>query len=235
MENGSWIKLNRKLLESPLMKRPLFAWLWVVLLLKANHKDTEFIWNDKKQVCKRGQLLTGRKQLSIESGISESQIERILKYLEDQQQIEQQKTNKFRLILIKNYDKYQDVGQQKDNKRTTKGQQKDTNNNDNKDNNDNNIDSSQQADTPAKVANSFLNDMDSEYRKKFFNEMINKGLNDEEVRKETLKFISYWTEPTKSGNKQRWEIEKTFEIGRRLATWFSRTRNFQNNKKITSI
>ena len=51
--------------------------------------------------------------------------------------------------------------------------------------------------------------MDSEYRKRFFEEMIKKGLNESLVRKETLKFISYWTEPNKLGNKQRWQTEKT--------------------------
>ncbi len=35
-------------------------------------------------------------------------------------------------------------------------------------------------------------------------------------------FVAYWTEPTKSGKKQRWETEKTFEIKRRLATWLTR-------------
>lgn len=90
--------------------------------------------------------------------------------------------------------------------------------------------------SPSKIARDFLNDMDSEYRKKFFNEMIKKGLNEESVRRETLKFISYWTEPTKNGLKQRWETEKTFEVGRRLATWFSRANEFQNNKSlITNI
>lgn len=139
MDNGNWIKLNRKMLENPIMKKPLYGWLWIILLLKANHKDTEFIWNNEKQICRRGELITGRKQLSIESSISESQIERVLDYFERECQIEQQKNNKFRLILIKNYDKYQDIGQQKDNRRTTEGQQKDTNKNDKNNKKDNNI------------------------------------------------------------------------------------------------
>lgn len=35
-------------------------------------------------------------------------------------------------------------------------------------------------------------------------------------------FKNYWTEPTHNGKMQRWQIEKTFEIERRLVTWFSR-------------
>lgn len=40
------------------------------------------------------------------------------------------------------------------------------------------------------------------------------------VDKELLKFVAYWTEPNKSGTKVRWEQQPTFEVKRRLATWF---------------
>jgi len=104
-----------------------------------------------------------------------------------------------------------------------------------KENINNNIDSSQQVDSPSTIANDFLNDMDSEYRKKFISELVSKGIDENMVRRELMKFISYWTEPSKSGKKQRWELEKTFEVGRRLATWFSRITQFNNQKTIKSI
>lgn len=34
-------------------------------------------------------------------------------------------------------------------------------------------------------------------------------------------FVDYWTEPTKSGHKKKWELEKTFELRRRIGKWFS--------------
>lgn len=57
------------------------------------------------------------------------------------------------------------------------------------------------------------------------------------VLREIKKFISYWTEPTRSGNKQRWELEKTFEITRRLNTWFSNIKMFnaRNDKRGVSL
>ena len=36
------------------------------------------------------------------------------------------------------------------------------------------------------------------------------------------KFCNYWTEKNKSCTKMRYEMEKTFEVSRRLATWASR-------------
>ena len=49
----------------------------------------------------------------------------------------------------------------------------------------------------------------------------------ESYPKEMLnKFINYWTEKNKSKTKMRWELEKTFEISKRLATWASRDKEY---------
>ena len=52
------------------------------------------------------------------------------------------------------------------------------------------------------------------------------------ILQEVKKFISYWTESTKSGHKQRWETEKTFELKRRLSNWFRNIKQFNNNQNI---
>lgn len=62
--------------------------------------------------------------------------------------------------------------------------------------------------------------------------LLEKGLPEPAVRKEIAKFVSYWTEPNKSGTKQRWELQKTFEVKRRLTTWFGNIREFQNNSNV---
>ena len=121
------------MLDNPLIRKPLHCHLWNILLLLAQHEKKEFIFADEKWTLETGQFLTGRKKLSELSGVSESQTERILKYLENEHQITQLKTNKFRIITIVNWDKYQNdeaVIQQANNRRTTEGQQKDTYKND---------------------------------------------------------------------------------------------------------
>ena len=40
--------------------------------------------------------------------------------------------------------------------------------------------------------------------------------------KEVKKFTDYWTEKNKTGRKERWELEKTFEVKKRLSTWLGK-------------
>ena len=142
-----WIKLHRQILDTPITTKPKWAWLWIVLLLLANHEDKEFIFNGENRICKRGQLLTGRKALSKITNIRAGTVEDILKYLENQHQIQQQKTNKFRLITILKYNQYQENQQenqqQANNKATTKQQQADTNKNEKNEKNSSNEEGAQ--------------------------------------------------------------------------------------------
>ena len=125
MQNG-WVKIHRKILEKGYFKKSAYVHLWLYLLLKANHEPKEFMWNNEIIHIKEGQLLTGRKELSEATGISDSTIERILEHFEKNgHQIEQQKTTKFRVITILNWSKYQKTDNRMDSKRTTDGQQTD--------------------------------------------------------------------------------------------------------------
>jgi len=105
--------------------------LWIHLLFRANHTDREESLGGKPIICKPGQFTTGRKQLSQDTGISESKIERLLfKFENIEQQIEQRKTNTNRLISILNWNEYQNseqqIEQQANNDRTTTEQRVDT-------------------------------------------------------------------------------------------------------------
>lgn len=107
-----YIKIWRKIEDSFLMTDPDALWLWVRLLLKANYKPTEFIFNNKKIILDRGQLLTGRKSLVDKHRISESKVYRLLKTFENEHLIEQQKTNLYSIITIVSYNDYNQSEQQ---------------------------------------------------------------------------------------------------------------------------
>lgn len=60
-----------------------------------------------------------------------------------------------------------------------------------------------------------------------FSENRDRGL----IESEFDKFILYWTEKNKSGTKERWEQQPTFEIKRRLFTWLSKMNQFTSKNK----
>lgn len=47
---------------------------------------------------------------------------------------------------------------------------------------------------------------------------------------EIKKFQSYWTEKNKTGKKEKWQMQDTFEVGRRLGTWFENKKEFVKQK-----
>jgi len=126
MVNG-WIKIHRQVIEKGWFSKSNYVHIWCYLLIKASYSDKEYMWNGENVTLEPGQFITGRKQISKDTGISETTVERILTFFEEKEkQIGQQKTSTSRLISILNYTKYQECGQQTDNERTASGQRADT-------------------------------------------------------------------------------------------------------------
>lgn len=77
----------------------------------------------------------------------------------------------------------------------------------------------QETESSVKVK-SFLSDLSKNYpedRKAF-------------IWAEIKKFWSYWTELSKSGKKQRWELQEAFQVGRRIGTWFGKIKDLEKSK-----
>ncbi len=139
-----YIKAYRSMLDNPVVcKDSEYFAVWCYLLLNATHKEQPVLFKGKKIILKPGQLITGRIKIAEHFKISESKVQRILKNFESEQQIEQQISNKNRLITILHWDLYQcseqQIEQQVNNNRTTTEQQVNTNKNDKNDKNERNI------------------------------------------------------------------------------------------------
>jgi len=122
MDNG-WIKIHRKLFNKGWSNKPDYVALWVYLIKEATHKEIEYFWNGKTIKLQPGQFISGRNKIGRDTGLHPSKVERILKTFQNEQQIEQQKSNTSRLISIVKYSEYQITEQQTEqrvnNKRTT--------------------------------------------------------------------------------------------------------------------
>lgn len=152
-----WIKLHRKFTDWEWFQDSYMVHLFIYLLLNANHKEGKWKGVD----IERGTLITGRKKLSLATGISEQIIRTRLKKLEQTNEIKivskstkeltKKSTSNFTIITICNYDNYQSEitpTNQEPNQETnheltsnqpTTNQQLTTNKNDKKNKNEKNI------------------------------------------------------------------------------------------------
>jgi hypothetical protein len=140
-----WISIHRKILSWEWYTDSNMVHLALHLLLKANHAPRHW----KGIALSRGQLLSGRRQISAETGMPEQTIRTCLLRLSKSNFLMIKSTQKFTIITITKYDDYQllpqpgqpteqpTANQQLTNYQPTTNQQLTTNNKYNKENNDN--------------------------------------------------------------------------------------------------
>lgn len=98
-----WIKLHRQMTKWEWYKDSNTFKLFIHLLLLANHEENQW----QGQVIKRGQLITSVNHLAEECGISTQNVRTSLKKLKSTHEITSKATNKYTLVTIENYDKFQ--------------------------------------------------------------------------------------------------------------------------------
>jgi len=104
MQNPGWIKIDRSILDSYVMSDEHLFYVWSQLLLRANWKPNWF----RRQQIQRGELAFSYKNLSELLSIDVSQLRRDFELLKKQGMIKVRSTNKFSVLIICNYEAYQD-------------------------------------------------------------------------------------------------------------------------------
>ena len=214
-----WISLHRKILDNPILTRgrsySRFE-AFVYMLLKANHKDNKVVIGNQIIKIKSGSFLTSQKQLMKEFNWGISRLRAYLKLLQDDDMIVVKSNAISTMITINNYKELQQLqtankSQVNRNQTASKSQVK-TNNNDN---NINNVNKEQ----------SFI-----DLVKKIITDK-NKEVPDNVVDE----FCTYWTEKNIAGKKMRWEMQKTFDISRRLDRWIKNNNDWNIKTKKPSV
>ena len=82
MEDKSWIKLYRKLLDSPIFENEKALKVWIWCLVKATHTEREQLVGKQMVHLEKGQFVTGRKKASEELKMKERTVYDYLKLLE---------------------------------------------------------------------------------------------------------------------------------------------------------
>ena len=86
----------------------------------------------------------------------------------------------------------------------------------------------------SKVKESKVNEIKVKESKVEFGEMLSHHATLFSSNQEYVKFYDYWTEKNAKG-KERWEMEKFFDIKRRIATWLNNANKFESNKPTQQL
>ena len=105
---SGWIKLHRQFAKWEWFTDVNTCHLFTYLLLEANHKETKW----RGHTIMAGQLLTGRIKMATETGLSERNVRTSLDKLKSTNEVTSKTYNKYSIITITNWDKYQQIDQQ---------------------------------------------------------------------------------------------------------------------------
>lgn len=115
---NSYVKLSRKILSWEWYSEPCTRALFIHCIIKANWKPGSW----KGQPYERGEFITSLNTLSKELGYSTKNIRTALEHLKRTGELASRANNKFRIITVLNYDKYQGVGKPSGNQPASNGQ-----------------------------------------------------------------------------------------------------------------
>ena len=130
-----WLKLHRSIIDSAVFKDLEVLKIWIWLLCSASFDTHDTLFYGKVITIHPGQIITGRKKIAQSTGLNESKVYRALILLKSLGNIEIKSNNKFSVITIVKWAKYQGdleivnskttAKQQQDNNTATTQQQQD--------------------------------------------------------------------------------------------------------------
>ena len=128
-----WLKLYRSILDSAVFQDAEVLKVWIWLLCNVAFEQHDTICYGKVIHLKPGQIATGRKKIAQCTDLNENKVYRALTTLKSLGNIEIKATNKYSIITVVNWDKYQEENgkrtsseQQTNSKTTTEEQQDDS-------------------------------------------------------------------------------------------------------------
>lgn len=99
--------LHRKIMDTPFYKDAEASHLWVHLLLRANYEPTMVSTESGDVFCDRGEFLTGRNSLAMETGLTADRVKSLLRKFTGLGMITTKSTNRFSVLRVVKYDEYQ--------------------------------------------------------------------------------------------------------------------------------
>jgi predicted transcriptional regulator len=132
-----WFKLHRSIVDSSVFEDAEVLKLWIWLLCNVAYSEHDVVFCGKVIHINVGEIPTGSKKISQQTNMSESKVYRALNIFKKLGNIKIKSNNKYSIITVANWEKYQGEmqnfnikttaeRQQNNNRTTAKKQQKNT-------------------------------------------------------------------------------------------------------------
>lgn len=212
-----WISVQKQIRDHWLWEDPKYLRAWLDMMMMANYSEVKKPYKDTIVTIKRGEFPASFRSLGLRWGWSKNTVIKFINRLKSDTMIDTHTDFGFTVVKIVNYEKYQ----------TEKGTATGTVGGtvtgtvggtpggttiikDNKINKRNNS-------GDAKKSSPTLKE-----RFAIFTEKVTKVGQDKGLTKQDIdKFIDHWGAHNEGGKKMRWEMEKVFDMSRRMNTWKS--------------
>lgn len=219
---SGWISLHRRIREHWIWQDPVKLKWWIDILLTVNHEDKKVNIGMRLIECKRGQTVMSLRNWADRWKVSRDSTRNFLELLKKDGMITTENLTNTTRLTVCNYEDYQ--GSLRTNQTLAEHEPNasqtlaDTNNNDNNENKGEKLSPESKNDEHDRIIKKEIELKESIkplvpiYGKEICNN-----------------FYLYWSEPNKSKTKLRYEMEKTWDVKRRLATWANRDKTFNGN------
>ena len=226
-----WISLHKQIKNNWVWDNPKYLKAWIDMLLRANYSSLKKPYKDTVVTIQRGEFPTSYRALAVEWGMSKNTVIKFINRLKADTMIDTHTDFGFLVVKINNFDKFQSMTDtvadtvsgtpSGTGSGTPGGTTYNNNNNINKRNNSGVV----KKQTPT-----------LKERFAIFTEKVNQVGQEKELPKAEIdKFINHWGAHNEGGKKMRWEMEKVFDLPRRIATWKTNINafNWDQKKAIT--
>ncbi len=212
---SGWITIDRSIKNHWVFSDAENLKAWIVILIEVNHSDQKILIGKTVFTCKRGESLNSLETWGkLFGNWGKSRTKRFLDLLKSETMIDTINEGKTTRLSVCNYDKYQ--GLRNDQRTIGERKAKRSENDDriqttmiNNENNENKVISAEKSAAKKRSV--------EERKQDFYNSLL--PFVADHGRATMRNFFNYWSEKNKTGQRMKFEMEKTFEIKNRLATW----------------
>ena len=106
-EGGGWLRLHRRLKEHPRYAQAGFVQLWAHFLISAQFKPARAMFDGAVITLRPGQFISSRREIAVQTGLSEGMVCRLITDLMSDEQIGQLSGKRHSVYTVRNWQRYQ--------------------------------------------------------------------------------------------------------------------------------